>query len=176
MAILEVMMQEQVSQQLVLGTTGQQNQVLYLSLNKESRELECIQQRSENFFAAMVPVNGRWVLISRPGDSGLFVNQIPVIELKLLDHDDRIAKGDLLLHFVEESTEIVTENSALIQEKKACPVCQGDFEVGEEVIFCPKCGQAHHYSCWKEFGRCASFPPCGYVIAGGSEQTEGTGT
>ncbi len=171
MAILEIMTQKKVTRQIVLEAK-EQNQMLYLNLNKDSKKIEVIQQRPEIFLAAMVPVNGRWVLMSHPDDTSLYVNQVPVIELKLLDHNDSIAKDDILLHFIEESSEIIAESSVLIKEKKSCPICQQDFEIGDEVIFCPKCGQAHHLLCWEEFGRCGSYPPCGYIIADGEQPEE----
>ena len=43
----------------------------------------------------------------------------------------------------------------LYYEGLTCPVCQKQFEVGEDVVACPHCGLPHHRSCWQVENRCS---------------------
>lgn len=37
---------------------------------------------------------------------------------------------------------------------KTCPVCAKNFQEGEEIVVCPKCGAPYHRECYKEKGKC----------------------
>lgn len=38
---------------------------------------------------------------------------------------------------------------------ETCKVCNDAFAAGDEVVLCPRCKQAHHASCWYDYGGCA---------------------
>ncbi len=40
---------------------------------------------------------------------------------------------------------------------KMCPYCKTEIRAGDEVQVCPKCGIAHHKSCWDENLGCTTF-------------------
>ena len=40
---------------------------------------------------------------------------------------------------------------------KICPYCKTEIRTGDEVQVCPKCGIAHHKSCWDENLGCTTF-------------------
>ncbi|MBR1483452.1 MAG: DUF2628 domain-containing protein [Ruminococcus sp.] len=35
-----------------------------------------------------------------------------------------------------------------------CPVCNQQFESGEDIVVCPECGAPHHRGCYEELGHC----------------------
>lgn len=49
-------------------------------------------------------------------------------------------------------------NSKVVEEN-ACAVCGGRFELGAEVVRCPRCGKYSHADCGQKAGGCAS-PEC----------------
>lgn len=36
-----------------------------------------------------------------------------------------------------------------------CPVCQKEFNQGDDIVVCPDCGTPHHRECWLAEGKCA---------------------
>ena len=43
-----------------------------------------------------------------------------------------------------------------LYENSVCPVCKKEFEIGDDVVFCPECGTPHHRECYKQIGHCAN--------------------
>ncbi len=37
---------------------------------------------------------------------------------------------------------------------KTCPVCSENFQEGDDIVVCPKCGAPYHRECYKEKGKC----------------------
>ena len=172
MASFEVLIQGKIASQLPLPEGEQPSQLQFLVLADESQSLKLMSQSPNEYLAAIMMAGGRWVLMAPPGNNTISVNQAPVIALKILDHGDQVEVGGLQLRFIAEVTETLTADSTLIREGKACPWCQVSFEVGDQVVFCPRCGLGHHAQCWDESGKCGSYPFCGYIVHGGEGNRE----
>jgi hypothetical protein len=124
--------------------------------------------RPKHAAACLLPVADCWVLLATAEDETLTVNQLAVVGFKILEHGDTIQLPDLRLRLSEERIEVLTPEARLIQQKKACPVCQRDFAPGDRVLYCARCNLAHHTSgspqhddCLSFNGKCASSPFCG---------------
>jgi hypothetical protein len=133
--------------------------------------------RPDRFLASLLLVADRWVVLAAPGDEALAVNRVAVIGFKVLDHGDLIETSGLHLRLSEQRTEELAPGARLIQQRKACPVCQRELAPGDRVVYCPRCNLAHHTAgssqhddCWSWNGRCASSPFCGFRPRG----TEGS--
>ncbi|MDE6659854.1 MAG: DUF2628 domain-containing protein [Eubacterium sp.] len=43
-----------------------------------------------------------------------------------------------------------------LYENNKCPVCNKQFEKGDDVVVCPDCGTPHHRECYQSIGKCAN--------------------
>jgi Prokaryotic RING finger family 1 len=125
--------------------------------------------RPNRFLASLLLVADRWVVLAPPSGEGLAVNRVAVIGFKALDHGDVVELAGLRLRLSEQRTEALVAGARLIEQRKACPVCQREFAPGDRVLYCPRCKLAHHTAgsplhedCWSWNGRCASRPFCGF--------------
>jgi hypothetical protein len=125
--------------------------------------------RPPGFLASMLLVADRWVVLAPPGDTALAVNRVAVVGFRVLEHGDVIELPGLRLRLSEEHAELLAAGSRLLEQQRACPVCQRDFAPGDRVIYCPRChlphhagGSPQHEDCWSWSGKCASRPFCGY--------------
>ena len=41
-------------------------------------------------------------------------------------------------------------------ENAFCPVCNGRFEEGDDIVVCPECGTPHHRNCYNAVGHCVN--------------------
>ena len=41
-------------------------------------------------------------------------------------------------------------------ENASCPVCNGLFEDGDDIVVCPECGTPHHRKCYNAIGHCVN--------------------
>ncbi len=91
---------------------------------------------------------GVWVLVDLAGREGdTRVNTHRFVRLKTLRHRDRIQLGHAEVVFWEMVIENTTADSPWFG--KRCPVCYGPpMNVGEPVVFCPRCQTPHHRDCW----------------------------
>jgi hypothetical protein len=133
------------------------------------RQAELTTERPQRFLASLLLVADRWVVLAPPGDDAPAVNHVAVVGFKVLDHGDVIELPGLLLHLSEERTELLAAGHRLIQQRKACPVCQREFAPGDRIFYCPRCdlphhtaGASQHEDCWSWNGKCASRPFCGF--------------
>lgn len=164
MARLEVFTQAELTDQLFLPRGKEASELYFLTSSDRSNELSLMVQRPAEYLAAFMMTNSGWVLMSPPGHNAVSVNHVPVIGLKILNHGDRIEMAEVSLRFIAEVTETLEADSALIAEGKGCPWCQENFEAGDTVIHCPRCGLAHHAECWADGKKCGGHPFCGYYI------------
>jgi hypothetical protein len=59
-------------------------------------------------------------------------------------------------------------------ENEICPVCNRQFEEGDDVVFCPECGTPHHRECYRLAGHCVNegLHGSGYVYQRTNAQPE----
>ena len=43
-----------------------------------------------------------------------------------------------------------------LYENAFCPVCNREFEEGDDIVYCPECGTPHHRDCYKAVGHCVN--------------------
>jgi hypothetical protein len=144
---------------------------LYLQGWADGEAPSFVTSQPPNYPMVVMQLGGRWVLMA-PGRESVLLNACPVVGFKVLNHSDRVEVLGRQLRFSAEEILVVRPDSPLIQERKACPICKNDFEVDQQVIFCPRCSLPHHHECWYYNGRCGSYPFCGYVVR--QEATEAT--
>ncbi|MBQ9531672.1 MAG: DUF2628 domain-containing protein [Eubacterium sp.] len=44
----------------------------------------------------------------------------------------------------------------LLPKNAFCPVCNKEFEPGDDIVFCPECGTPHHRECYNAVGHCVN--------------------
>lgn len=93
------------------------------------------------------------------------VNDLEIHGFKILRHKDvaQLGSGSYKLTYLDISKFILDEKSSIVGV--ACLFCQDSFQIGSEVILCPKCDTAYHVSCWKIiYNQACLLPNCGYFI------------
>jgi hypothetical protein len=107
-------------------------------------------------------VNGFYVLVPREGSETL-VNNLKILDLKLLRNNDVITIGDINIKYLEIQKILIPAESDLIGVR--CLFCQDTFKEGDEVIYCPKCDSPYHDACWSIlYNDTCKLQHCGYFI------------
>jgi hypothetical protein len=117
----------------------------------------------KGLLAALCDFGGRWVVF--PGGSGdpVWVNDIAVVGMKILEHGDVVRVAGRGYTLMQEMEEIIAADSPLVRQSLTCPVCKGAFKAGAPVIICPRCKTAHDPDCWLKEG-CAGRFACGRSV------------
>jgi hypothetical protein len=164
MARLEILGQRgDGTEHVPLGETASRLQFLFA----RGHEVRVSAEPSDDVVAVLLRVSRHWVVIAPPGGDPLAVNEVPVVSLKVLDHGDILQVDGTRLRLTELHGETLTADSPLIQQEKACPVCHGAFEPGEQALYCPLCGTGHHDECLRRNHKCAIWPSDGFVLPEG---------
>lgn len=87
-----------------------------------------------------------------------WVNQHPVVKLRVLRQGDQLQLGRCVLHVWEMQIVYLQPGDAAVGQK--CPVSRRVLKVGDAVIACPGCGTVHQRDAWFLIERCAA--GCGY--------------
>ncbi len=101
----------------------------------------------ESTQAALWRAGRGWVLIDYTGYRTL-VNGLRVADCKWIHEGDVIQIGESTAKLFEIDREKVKDDSELLDSDKICYICRDEYESGEQVAYCPKCGAPHHVDCW----------------------------
>jgi hypothetical protein len=102
-------------------------------------------------------LNRLLMLLDLSGDQ-TWVNQHPVVRIRVLRQGDRVLLGRCTLDVWEVQIRTLQPGDAAVGQK--CPVSRRVLKVGDEVITCPGCGAVHERDAWFLIERCAA--GCGY--------------
>ncbi|PJF36747.1 MAG: hypothetical protein CUN49_03830 [Candidatus Thermofonsia Clade 1 bacterium] len=94
------------------------------------------------------------LVVSLSGDTRVRVNGRRVVGLRVLRHGSRLQVGNFEMTFWEMILQEVEVGSPL--RNRRCPICRLAYQVGDEVIICPRCGLPHHKECWLEHEFCSN--------------------
>ncbi len=100
----------------------------------------------------------RLLMIVDLSERQTWVNQHPVIDLRILRQGDIVRVGQGAFTVWEVQIQQLAEGDAAIGQK--CPVSRRIFQAGDEVIGCPGCGTMHERDAWFLVQHCAA--GCGY--------------
>jgi ribosomal protein S27AE len=150
------------NREIALPATGD---LLFLMFNGQPRSLQITVERPARYLAALLFAGRHWLVLTPPGGADLAIDGVPVPAFKILDDKSVLSVGGVNLRMQERVEEVVTVDSAVVRQKKVCPVCGAAFAPGDHGIYCPTCSLAHHADCLERAGRCASYPFCGYTLA-----------
>lgn len=94
----------------------------------------------------------------------VMVNELEIPGLKILRHKDVTRMGlSYKITYYDVSKITLDEKSSTVGV--SCLFCQDSFQIGIEVVMCPKCDTAYHVSCWKIiYNQACLLPNCGYFI------------
>lgn len=118
--------------------------------------------RDESHAAAIITRSRLYqvsVLVNLTGKD-VRVNGRRVVGLRVLRQGAFIQLGELRLRFWEMT---LTLADATLTRKR-CPVCRIAFEVGDEVIICPRCKGPYHKGCYLEHDYCPDMAGCFYPV------------
>jgi hypothetical protein len=87
-----------------------------------------------------------------------WVNQHPVVKLRVLRQGDHVRLGRCELHVWEVRVQFLQPGDPAVGQK--CPVSRRVLKVGDAVVACPGCGTVHQRDSWFLIERCAA--GCGY--------------
>ena len=102
-------------------------------------------------------MNRLLMLLDLSGDQ-TWVNQHPVVKIRVLRQGDRVVMGRCALNVWEVQVRTLQPSDPAVGQK--CPVSRRVLNVGDEVIACPGCGTVHERDAWFLIERCAA--GCGY--------------
>jgi hypothetical protein len=102
-------------------------------------------------------LNRLLMLIDLSGDQ-TWVNQHPVVKIRVLRQGDHVRLGRCDLHVWEARIVALQPGDPAVGQK--CPVSRRVLKVGDTVIACPGCGTVHQRDAWFLIERCAA--GCGY--------------
>jgi hypothetical protein len=105
---------------------------------------------------------GGWLLLA-PFGRQLWVNEQPVLMLKVLEHGDVIRAGQTSLHFTAEEVEILGGDAVEVRRRMRCPGSQDLFQAGDAVVRCPRCKLTHSLGAWLDNHKCGRLH-CNYPV------------
>ena len=107
-------------------------------------------------------INGFYTIISRE-KSKIIINGQTIPDVKILRNEDQILIGDTSLGYFEFKPSYVLDGSEYLN--RSCLFCYREFQVGEKIVFCPKCDTPYHDACWNIiFNQPCLLQHCGYFI------------
>ena len=89
------------------------------------------------------------------------VNDRPIVSIQVLHQRDVLELGKIRLTMWEIRITSISQKDPSVG--KPCLVCRRPFEVGKEVITCPRCFSLYHRECWFAINPCANYT-CGYPV------------
>lgn len=95
-------------------------------------------------------------------DGKVAVNNLPVVEFRVLRHRDQIQLGEERFTFIE----VLFQDADEKFEDQVCSSCGTPFEQGEKIVQCPKCGDRYHRDCWLNLDMCGRGRQCAYPVRG----------